>query len=126
MGTVLVVDDEFGIADLIDAVLADEGYRVLTAANGRQGLEILSKERLDLVFLDFMMPVMDGAAVLRSIMANPMLRSIPVVIMSSMPEATVAERCSGYAKFMRKPFRINEVILLAQQLIPSSAGPVQS
>ena len=46
MGTVLVVDDEFGVADLIDAVLTDEGHRVLTAANGRQGLELLAKEQL--------------------------------------------------------------------------------
>jgi CheY-like chemotaxis protein len=43
---VLVVDDEFGVADLIDTVLTDEGHRVLTAANGRQGLELLAKEHL--------------------------------------------------------------------------------
>ena len=45
--------------------LTDEGHRVLTAANGKQGLEVLAKERPDLVFLDYMMPVMDGAAMLR-------------------------------------------------------------
>ena len=124
MGTVLVVDDEFGVADLIDAVLTDEGHRVLTAANGRQGLELLAKEHLDMVFLDYMMPVMDGAAVLRRIIDDPSWRSIPVVLMSSMPEATVAERCSGYATFMRKPFRIGEVIALAIQLIPGSSSRV--
>ena len=124
MGTVLVVDDEFGVADLIDAVLTDEGHRVLTAANGRQGLELLAKEHLDMVFLDYMMPIMDGAAVLRRIIADPSWQSIPVVLMSSMPESTVAERCSGYATFMRKPFRINEVIALATRLIPDSSSRV--
>ena len=124
MGTVLVVDDEFGVADLIDAVLTDEGHRVLTAANGRQGLELLAKEHLDMVFLDYMMPIMDGAAVLRRIIDDPSLRSIPVVLMSSMPETTVAERCSGYATFLRKPFRIGEVIALATQLIPGSSSRV--
>ena len=64
MATVLVVDDEFGIAELFDAILTDEGYRVLTAINGRHGLEMLAQERPDLVFLDYMMPVMDGAAML--------------------------------------------------------------
>jgi CheY-like chemotaxis protein len=123
MGTVLVVDDEFGVADLIDAVLTDEGHRVLTAANGRQGLKLLAKERLDMVFLDYMMPVMDGAALLRRIMDHPSWRSIPVVLMSSMPEATVAERCSGYVTFMRKPFRINEVIALALKHISASSSP---
>ena len=52
MAVVLVVDDEFGIAELFDAILTDEGHRVLMAANGRQGLEMLAREHPDLVFLD--------------------------------------------------------------------------
>ena len=124
MATVLVVDDEFGIADLIDAVLTDEGHRVLTAANGRQGLEVLGKQPLDMVFLDYMMPVMDGATMLRNLGAHPVLRNIPVVLMSSMPEVTVAERCSGYVSFLRKPFRIAEVVALALRLLPKSINPV--
>ena len=124
MGIVLVVDDEFGVADLIDAILTDEGHRVLTAANGRQGLEMLAKEQLDLVFLDYMMPVMDGSAMLRSVVDDPVLKKIPVIMMSSMPEASVAERCSGYVAFMRKPFRIAEVIDLALQHISGSDGSV--
>ena len=106
MVTVLVVDDEFGIAELFDAILTDEGHRVLTAINGRHGLELLAQERPDLVFLDYMMPVMDGAAMLRAMAADPALPAVPVVMMSSMPEATVAERCSGYVTFLRKPFKI--------------------
>jgi CheY-like chemotaxis protein len=114
---VLVVDDEFGIAELIDAVLTEEGYRVLTAMNGRQGLATMAKEHPDLVFLDYMMPVMDGADVLRAMARDPTIDGVPVVLMSSMPEALVAERCAGYAVFMRKPFKIAEVMTLAQKLI---------
>lgn len=117
MATVLVVDDEFGIADLFDAVLTDEGHRVLTAMNGRHGLEVLAGDRPDLMFLDYMMPVMDGAAMLRAMAADPALPAVPVVMMSSMPEATVAERCSGYAAFLRKPFKIAEVVALAGRLL---------
>ena len=124
MGIVLVVDDEFGVADLIEAVLTDEGHRVLTAANGRRGLEALAKEHPDMMFLDYMMPVMDGAAVLQTMINDPLLRHIPVILMSSMPEATVAERCSGYVSFMRKPFKIADVITLAMQLIPNAIPPV--
>jgi CheY-like chemotaxis protein len=113
---VLVVDDEIGIAELIDAVLAEEGYRVLTAMNGRQGLAIMAKDRPNLVFLDYMMPVMDGAEVLAAMVRDPSVDGVPVVLMSSMPEATVAERCSGYAIFMRKPFKITEVITLTRRL----------
>jgi CheY-like chemotaxis protein len=116
-GIVLVVDDEFGIAELIDAVLTDEGHRVLTAINGRQGLAMMAKERPDLVFLDYMMPVMDGAEVLSAMAGDPSVAKVPVVLMSSMPETTVAERCSGYTAFMRKPFKIAQVVTLTVKLL---------
>ncbi len=122
MALVLVVDDEFGITELFDAVLTDEGHRVLTAMNGRQGLEVLAAERPDLVFTDYMMPVMDGAAMLGAIAADPGLRSIPVVVMSSMPEAAVAERCSGYATFMRKPFRLPELLDVVGRVLGGGDG----
>ena len=126
MALVLVVDDEFGITELFDAILTDEGHRVLTAMNGRQGLEMLAQERPDLVFTDYMMPVMDGAAMLSAIAADPGLQGIPVVMMSSMPEATVAERCSGYVTFMRKPFRLAQLTDLAKQLIGVGNGQTSS
>jgi len=110
MSTVLVVEDEFGIADLFDAILSDEGYRVLTAINGQHALEVLAKERADLIFTDFMMPVLDGPGLLRAMADDPALRGIPVVLMSSLPETTVAKRCSGYVSFMRKPFNVSNVI----------------
>ena len=117
MATVLVIDDEFGIAELFEAILEDEGHRVLTATDGKRGLEVLAEERANLVFLDYMMPVMDGAAVLRGMKADPALQGIPIVMMSSMPEASVAERCSGYVTFMRKPFKIDQVTELAERLL---------
>ena len=117
MSTVLVVDDEFGIAELIVDILTDEGHRVVTAANGRQGLEALARERPSLVFLDYMMPVLDGAGMLRGMAEDASLNGVPVVMMSSIPEATVAERCRGYSAFMRKPFRIAEVMTLTDRLL---------
>ncbi len=122
MATVLVVEDEFGIVELFDAVLTDEGYQVLTAMNGRDGLELLAKERPDLVFCDFMMPVMDGEAMLGAMTANPALRGIPVVMMSSMPEAVVAERCSGYVTFMRKPFKLFALLDVVERVLGKSDG----
>lgn len=117
MAAVLVVDDEFGIAELVEAILSDEGYRVLTAINGKHGLEVLAQERADLVFLDFMMPVMDGAAMLGAMAADVALRDIPVVLMSSLPEASIAQRCSGYVAFMREPFRLAQIVALAARLL---------
>ena len=122
MALMLVVEDEFGITELLDAVLTDEGHRVLTATNGKQGLEMLAAERPDLVFTDYMMPVMDGAAMLGAMAADPTLRGIPVVMMSSMREVAVAERCAGYVTFMRKPFRLTELVDVVERVLGGGEG----
>lgn len=116
MATVLVVDDEFGISELFEAILVEAGYEVLSAINGRQALDILAHTRTDLIFLDYMMPVMNGAAMLHALAADPSLCRIPVVVMSSLPEGAVAERCLGYAAFLRKPFKVEQVLDLALRL----------
>ena len=124
MATVLVVDDEFGISTLLKDVFEDEGHRVLMATNGRQALDRVAEDRPDIVLTDFMMPVMDGAALIKALAADPLLKGIPILVMSSMPEATVAERCSGYATFVRKPFKIYEVLdVVAGLLGPTSRHP---
>jgi CheY-like chemotaxis protein len=126
MATVLVVDDEYGIAELLEAVLVDEGHRVLTASNGKHGLSVLETEKPDVIFLDYMMPIMDGAAMLSHMKSNPDLRNTPVVMMSSIPEATVAERCKGYVLFLRKPFNVFHVIEVVNNLTGSgSSGTVR-
>jgi len=117
MATVLVVDDEYAIAELLEAVLADEGHRVLTASNGAQGLEALEKERPDIIFLDYMMPVMDGAALLAHLTSRPAWRDIPVVMMSSVPEDAMTERCRGFALFLRKPFNVFHVAQVVNSLV---------
>jgi CheY-like chemotaxis protein len=116
MAVVLVVDDEFGIVKLLEEVLTDEGHRVLIATNGRQALERATEEIPALVVTDFMMPIMDGAALVKAMAADARLADIPVVIMSSIPETTVAERAAGYAAFVRKPFNIFAMVDLVAEL----------
>ncbi|MET0429338.1 MAG: response regulator [Microvirga sp.] len=110
MRTVLVIDDEWAIAEVLEALLTDEGYRVIVAQDGRHGLERASEWPPDVIMLDFMMPVMDGPATLAALKSNPATAAVPVILMSSLPEATVAERSRGYAAFLRKPFRIMTVL----------------
>ena len=110
MTTVLVVDDEPLIAMALEAALEDAGCRVSTAANGRQGLERLAEEpRPDLVLLDMMMPVMNGPAMLAAIGADPDLRGIPVIVLSSLPEEAVRAR-AGVAAILLKPCTVDEVL----------------
>jgi len=123
MATVLVVEDEFAIADLLEMVLTDEGHRVLTAANGRQGLERLAEgPRPDLVVTDYMMPVLDGAGLLRAMRESEAQRDIPCIVMSSMPEANVRERTDGYAAFVRKPFDLDALVQLVATIL-KTPGP---
>ncbi len=117
MALVLVVDDEFGILRILEDVLVDEGHRVVVAVNGRQALQLVAEERPELVVTDFMMPVMDGAALIDAMSAEPKLADVPIILMSSMPETTVAERTTGYTAFVRKPFKIFDVIDLVSRIV---------
>ena len=111
MTTILVVEDEPLIALALEAALADAGYGVVTAANGRQGLERLAEApRPDLVLTDMMMPVMNGPAMLAAMAANPDLRGIPVIVLSSLPEESVRSRANGAAAILRKPCTADEVL----------------
>jgi CheY-like chemotaxis protein len=116
--TVLIIEDEFAIADLLEMALTDEGYRVVRAANGRQGLERLAEEpRPDLVITDFMMPILDGASFLQAMRNTETPREIPSIVISSMPEANVRARIDGYAAFVRKPFQLTEVVRLVAAIL---------
>lgn len=123
VATVLIVEDEFVIADLLEMALTDEGYCVLLAANGREGLELLAdRTRPDLVITDYMMPILDGAGLLQAMRQNEAQRDIPVIVMSSMPEANMRERIAGYAAFVRKPFQLDAMIQLVASVL-SVSGP---
>lgn len=123
MAKILVVDDEFGIGELLRDLLSDEGHEVLLAINGRQGLELMAQARPELVFLDFMMPVLDGAGVLKAMAADLALSQIPVILMSSLAEATIKTRARGHVHYVRKPFRIEDVIELAATTLAGTKGP---
>jgi CheY-like chemotaxis protein len=121
MALVLIVEDEFAIADLLEMALTDEGYRVVLAANGRQGVERLAEGPLpDLVISDYMMPVLDGAGFLRAMQSSEAQRHIPFIVMSSMPEANVRERISGYIAFVRKPFQLAALVRLVATSLSAS------
>lgn len=126
MAKVIIIDDEFGIAELLQAVLVDEGHDVLTASNGKHGLELVEGQTPNIIFLDLMMPVMDGAAVLQRLSKSAELRDIPVVMMSSIPEASVAQRCEGYMMFLRKPFSVFQVIDIVNKLVPPEPAHSES
>lgn len=111
MKTILIVEDEVGIADALEATLADEGYRTHAATDGRKALELMNEQSIDLVLLDYMMPVLDGGQTLKAMRDDPRLEPIPVILLSALTEASIrAEAVVGYQRFMRKPFDLGELL----------------
>jgi len=108
--TILVVDDELGAIEVVATALEDEGFRVLSAANGRHGLERLAEGPVDLAVIDFMMPLVDGTAMARAMKDDPALKNIPIIMMSAVGESVVRARFDGYTAFLRKPFRISVLL----------------
>lgn len=123
MRTILVVDDEFGTVEVLVAALEDEGYRVLTAANGRRGLERLEENKPDLVVCDFMMPLMDGPTMVAAMRRDPALGDVPVIMMSAAPEDALRKHMDGYDAFLRKPFRIPALLEAVAAALAREAGP---
>jgi len=108
--TILVIDDEPGIVDVLIAVLEDAGHRASGAANGQEALSKLKASLPDLVLLDVEMPVLDGGATLSAMKADPRLASVPVVLMSGIVESMVKRRCRGHDAFLRKPFSLDDLL----------------
>ena len=100
---ILIVDDEFGIADIVAEILTEHGYQTSIAINGRLALDSMAAQRPDLVLLDVMMPVLDGAGTLAVMRADAHLTSIPVIMMTALPEALPKDR-SQYQAALHKPF----------------------
>ena len=113
-GDLLVVDDNRVNRLLVARTLEQFGHRVAFAENGRQALEALRSRPADLVLLDIEMPEMDGYQTLEALQADPKLRDIPVVMMSSLDEIDGVARCieMGAEDYLFKP--VNAVLLRAR------------
>jgi class 3 adenylate cyclase/CheY-like chemotaxis protein len=113
-GVILVVDDNEGNRELLARRLVRDGHRVLAASNGKAALETLAGEPVDLVLLDVMMPEMNGYEVLQHLKADPALRDMPVLMISSLDEIDSVVRCIelGAEDYLPKPF--NPVLLRAR------------
>ena len=101
--SILIVDDEFGLAEMLREMLREYGYEVTLANNGRLALDILKERRIDLVITDVMMPVMDGSELATVMRKSKAHRDIPIVMMTSLPSAWSQHR-ELFDAVLRKPF----------------------
>ena len=117
MITILVVDDEPLIRDVVVDLLGDEGYSVVTADDGRTALEVFQREAPALVLMDVMMPRLDGQAAFRAMREHAQRDGLPVILMSAMAEP--ADLDPEVTAFLRKPFDLDQLLALVARLLTS-------
>jgi two-component system, OmpR family, response regulator CpxR len=103
--TILLVEDDLDVRDLLQDFLEERGYDVIPAETGKQALDFLTMDPQsppDVVILDLMMPIMTGWQVLERIRSEPRLAEIPVVVLTAVHR----DKPTGATALFRKPFRV--------------------
>ncbi|MEF3168542.1 MAG: sigma-54 dependent transcriptional regulator [Deltaproteobacteria bacterium] len=114
---ILIVDDDRSLREFLEIFLAKDGYKVVSATDGRQALEILASERISLVLSDIRMPGMDGVSLLKEIKREkPSLPVILITAFASLDTAVAAMR-EGAWDYITKPFRIDELRKVVQKAL---------
>jgi len=103
---ILLVDDEEDIIKMNMLRLSESNYRVISANDGKEGIEKAEKEMPDLILLDVVMPSMDGLETLTRLKSNPRISHIPVIMLSGVGEKKALDKAmsSGAVDFIDKPF----------------------
>jgi len=121
----LIVDDSPTIVAMLRKFLLQNGYQTLEAGDAEKGVEIASAERPDMIFLDIVLPGMNGFAALRQLRRDPVTREIPIIMISGNEQATeqfYAQRI-GADDFMKKPFSRSEVFARIERLLDAEQVP---
>lgn len=115
---ILIVDDDFDIREALVDAFEDNGFAVLTAANGLEALSLLrdGKESPSVILLDLMMPVMDGYAFLDEQQKDPALATIPVAIITA-GHGVDRSRLGDSPRIVRKPIRFSELLSTVRLLL---------
>ncbi|MET0950316.1 MAG: response regulator [Pseudomonas sp.] len=121
MTTILVVDDEYLIADILGYALEDEGFMVVKASNGQKGLEVLERERPALIITDFMMPVMDGLEFAKAVRDLPSVNTLPIILISGAQAHLGMERSDLFDAVLEKPFNIDSILTTVRRLLAAKA-----
>ena len=117
MKTVLIVDDEYMIAEILSFALEDEGVSALIAGCGQKALDILDNEQPDLVITDFMMPGMTGIELAEAIRTRESHGLTPVILMSGAQASLGLARPDLFVEVFEKPFDIDLVIAKVKSIL---------
>jgi two-component system phosphate regulon response regulator PhoB len=117
---ILVADDEESVRQLLQIVLQHEGYEVVLATNGAEALLAAYNNAPDLILLDWMMPVLDGLAVLKQLRKDAATRDIPILMLTARQSDsdTTTALVGGADVYLTKPFEPQVVLSMISRLLP--------
>jgi CheY-like chemotaxis protein len=110
---ILCIEDQAGMLDLLRLILERDGYEVLGAQDGVEGLEMMHSQQPDLVLLDLMLPEVDGAEVLLQKGKDPVIRDIPVIAVTALTspfDQLMWKRHTEIKDYVTKPFKRQELL----------------
>ena len=119
--TVVVIDDLQDLADTLVMLLELEGYHVIGATNGFEGLNLAVQNKADLVLLDYLMPDVNGADVGIALRANPVTAEVKILISSATPEDVVRRAFVDYDAFLPKPYHATDMLEQVATLLDDPA-----
>jgi DNA-binding response OmpR family regulator len=118
MAKVLVVDDDSNIVNLLVVLLSREGHETCVANDGKEGLATARQEKPDLIILDVMMPEMDGFSVSGLLFQDPLMRQIPVIILTANGSSRdIFGLVPNVRVYMQKPFEPRELMANVRKLV---------
>ena len=117
--TILIIENEVSNRILIERVLSTRGYRCLSASNGREALEPLDYEHVDLILTDLSMPVLDGYRTTQLIRSRPGMEQVPIVAVTAyaLNEEGEAARQIGCTEYLTKPFKPRQLLEVVERLL---------
>jgi two-component system, NtrC family, response regulator AtoC len=113
--SVLIIDDEANMLDMLSVFLRKEGYHVVTAENGKQGLEVAAQKPFDFILCDLKMPVMDGLQFLQEAKNRNVEATVIMMSAFATVDTAVSAMKSGAYDFITKPFKIDEVLCILEK-----------
>ena len=121
--TILAIDDDPDIRDLIAQTLADEGYNVVTSGDGRSAIDLATTNPPALILLDLMMPKVSGWQIMSSLKASPVSAEIPVILLSASRDLKQIAQDLGASSYLAKPFDLDDLLIaVAKYVEPSEPG----
>ena len=119
MKKILVADDKREVVELVTATLGGEDYQIICALDGREAIEKIGKEKPDLVLLDIVMPKMDGLEVLSQLKKDPVLKEIPIIMLTAKGQKSDQEKGKelGATGYIIKPFSPSALLKRIEEIL---------